>query len=83
MNSTKLDKCITKAFPVDCSFPPEECIPYDVIFNGFMTSGISGIGIVFNMASLIILFDPPSIDLFEQLLISLAFCDLTFCSKFH
>ena len=67
MNSTKLDECIARV--IDCSFPPEECKAYDVIFNGYVVSGVSGIGIVFNIASLVVLFDPPSIDLFEQLLI--------------
>ena len=80
MNTTALDECISRMYPDTCGMPVDAKI-WTIIFEGALASIASILGTIFNIASLVVLFDPPSRNLFEQLLISLAFCDLTFLSK--
>ena len=80
MNTTTLDECISRMYPDSCGMPVDAKI-WTIIFEGILASIASILGTIFNIASLVVLFDPPSRNLFEQLLISLAFCDLTFLSK--
>ena len=80
MNTTKLDACISRMYPDTCGMPVDAKI-WTIIFEGALASIASILGTIFNIASLVVLFEPPSRNLFEQLLISLAFCDLTFLSK--
>ena len=80
MNTTTLDECISRMYPDTCGMPVDAKI-WTIIFEGALASVASILGAIFNIASLFLLFDPPSRNLFEQLLISLAFCDLTFLSK--
>ena len=80
MNTTTLDECISRMYPDTCGMPVDAKI-WTIIFEGALASIASILGTIFNIASLVVLFDPPSRNLFEQLLISLAFCDLTFLSK--
>ena len=80
MDSTTLDECISRMYPDTCGMPEDAKI-WSILFDGVLAGITSGLGIIFNIASLVVLFDPPSINLFDQLLISLAFCDVTFLCK--
>ena len=72
--------CISRYFPKECS-PPEWSGLWSEIVEGYLSITVTIVGLFGNIMSLVVLRQPGFQEVFNKLLIALAYFDLIFLGK--
>ena len=72
--------CISRSFPKECS-PPEWSGLWSEIVEGYLSITVTIVGLFGNIMSLVVLRQPGFQEVFNKLLIALAYFDLIFLGK--
>ena len=80
MTSNVIADCISRNFPKECS-PPKWSGLWSEIVEGYLSITVTIFGLFGNIMSLIVLRQPGFQEVFDKLLIALAYFDLIFLGK--
>ena len=74
------EECVLRLMPKECG-PTDADKVWSKIFEGYLSVIVAVLGVLGNSTSLAVLLDPPFLDLFNKLLVSLSICDTVFLGK--